>query len=507
MPERVAAIDVGTNAIRFFAAESDGAGGFHVIGENRLAVRLGHGVFSSGQIDAQAGAEAAEGIAQAARRMKELAIERYRAVATSAVRESQNRRAFLKQVREASGVHVEAISGSEEIRLVHAAVRRRMPLGREIWALVELGGGSVEIALADDSRVSWSETHAMGAVRLMEMFARGKSEPKEFARLIQEYVATIRLPPRLADRGVKGFIATGGNIESIARICGPGSDTAAPTIVTVEEVHGIAERLAGMSVEERQRKYDLRADRADVIVPAAIVYAHLADRLGAAEISVPGGGVREGIVLDLLERRGVRRESPARIVEDALALGRKYNFDEKHALHVSLLAGSLYDQLATVHGMGDRERRLLVAAALLHDVGGFVSLKSHHKHSLYLIARSELPGFTAREMFLVGSVARYHRKTPPNSLHREFVQLSLADRNRVRLLAALLRIADALDKDHRQKIAGITLTRSGTEVLIRTSGTDDILLEQWALKKKDDLFREVFGMTVRLTSDGEDGDV
>jgi exopolyphosphatase/guanosine-5'-triphosphate,3'-diphosphate pyrophosphatase len=152
--------------------------------------------------------------------------------------------------------------------------------------------------------------------------------------------------------------------------------------------------------------------------------------------------------------------------------------------------------------MGDRERRLLVAAALLHDVGGVVSLKSHHKHALYLIARSELPGFTAREMLIVGTIARYHRKSPPSPLHHEFAQLSLADRNRVRLLAGMLRIADALDKEHRQKIQGIVVVRRGTEVQIRASGADDVLLEQWALRKKDDLFREVFGLDVTLSRDG-----
>jgi exopolyphosphatase/guanosine-5'-triphosphate,3'-diphosphate pyrophosphatase len=503
MPERVAAIDVGSNAIRFFAAESDEREGFHVVAESREAVRLGHGVFSSGQIDAAAGAEAAAGLAQAARQMTELSIERYRAVATSAVRESRNRRAFVRQVRETSGLRLEVISGSEEIRLVHAAVRRRMPLGKDAWALVELGGGSVEIALVDDSRVSWSETHAMGAVRLMEMFVRGNSEPKEFSRLIQEYAATIRLPAKIADRGVKGFLATGGNIESIARICQLRlSQSGGPLTVSADEVRELIGKLSRMSVSERQKEYDLRADRADVIVPAAIVYAHLADRLGAAEIVVPGGGVREGIVYDLLQRRAVRRESDAGVVEDALLLGRKFLFDEKHALHVARLAGSLYDQLIHVHGMGDRERRFLVAAALLHDVGGVVSLKSHHKHALYLIARSELPGFTAREMLIVGTIARYHRKAPPSPLHHEFAQLSLADRNRVRLLAGLLRIADALDKEHRQKIQDIAVVRMGTELQIRASGADDVLLEQWALRKKDDLFREVFGLDVTLARNG-----
>ena len=507
MPERVAAIDVGTNAIRFTAAETDDGDSFHVMGESRTAVRLGHGVFSSGLIDATAAAEAAAGLVQAARQMKELSIVRYRAVATSAVRESRNRRDFVRQVREASGLRLEVIAGSEEIRLVHKAVRRRMPLGKDTWVLVELGGGSVEIALADDSRVSWSETHAMGAVRLMEMFVRGNSEPKEFSRLIQEYAATIRLPQKVAERGARGFLATGGNIESIARICQGSRDPQAGSLtVSVAEVRTLVGKLSRMSAAERQKEYELKADRADVILPAAIVYSHIADRVGAAEIVVPGGGVREGIVYDLLERHGIRREADAGVVDDALLLGRKFLFDEKHALHVARLAGSLYDQLVHVHGMGNRDRRLLVAAALLHDVGGVVSLKSHHKHALYLIARSELPGFSAREMFIVGCIARYHRKAPPSSLHHEFAQLSLADRHRVRLLAGLLRIADALDKEHRQKIQGIAVIQKGTQVQIRTNGADDVLLEQWALRKKDDLFREVFGLDVSLTRDGDNAD-
>jgi exopolyphosphatase/guanosine-5'-triphosphate,3'-diphosphate pyrophosphatase len=369
--------------------------------------------------------------------------------------------------------------------------------------MVELGGGSVEIGLADEARVSWSETHAMGAVRLMEMFTRGNSEPEEFSRLIQEYVATIRLPVKVAERGgVKGFIATGGNIESIARICRGIRGAGAPLTVSVVEVRKLIGKLSAMTVEERQKEYDLRSDRADVIVPAAIVYAHLAERLGAAEMLVPGGGVREGIVFDLLARRNVQREgTDSSLVDDAVAIGRKFMFDEKHALHVARLAASLYDQLAGVHGMGPRERRLLAAAALLHDVGGVVSLKSHHKHALYLITRSEIAGFTAREMFVVGCIARYHRKSPPTPEHREFAQLSLADRHRVRLLAGILRVADALDKEHRQKIRDVTVVLKGTDMQIRARGADDILLEQWALKKKDDLLREAFGVTVTLSRD------
>jgi exopolyphosphatase / guanosine-5'-triphosphate,3'-diphosphate pyrophosphatase len=502
----VAAIDVGTNAIRFLAAEPDEEKGFRVLGETRLPVRLGQGVFATGRIDSAAATDAVDGLARVAREMKELSIERYRAVATSAVRESPNRRAFLRRVREEAGVRLEIISGTEEIRLVHEAVRRRLPLGDASWVLAELGGGSVELAAVNDTRVSWTETHAMGAVRMVELFSRSGEGPDQFARLVEEYAATIRLPEKLTARPVRGFIATGGNIESIARICTSVHESSGTPRVGLSELRDLIKALCALSIEERQRVYGLRADRADVIVPAAIVYAHLATLVGVSEILVPGGGVREGIVFDLLEREGIRK--PAREEgdrDDARALGRKFLFDERHGEHVSLLGGSLFDQLMPVHGMCARERRLLVTAALLHDVGGFVSYKSHHKHSHYLIARAELAGFTSREMYLIGLIARYHRKSPPTTLHPEFSQLASADRERVRRCAAILRVADALDKEHSQKISGVRAVVKGRVLQIRGEGAHDVLLEQWALKKKDDLFREVFGLSISLDGEGEAG--
>ena len=213
MPQRVAAVDVGSNAIRFFVVESDGRPDFLVLADERFPVRLGHGVFSTGELEDQATEEACRRLKVAADRMRDLSVGRYRSVATSAVRDSRNRRSFVRRVREKTGLKLEVISGAEEMRLVHAAVRRRVAMGKEIWAMVELGGGSVEIALVDGSHVTWSETHSMGAVRLMEMFRRENSEPKEFSRLIQEYATTIRVPPKVAAREVKGLIATGGNIR------------------------------------------------------------------------------------------------------------------------------------------------------------------------------------------------------------------------------------------------------------------------------------------------------
>jgi exopolyphosphatase/guanosine-5'-triphosphate,3'-diphosphate pyrophosphatase len=499
--QRVASIDVGTNAIRFFAVEMDGDAVSRVLAETRFPVRFGHGVFATGRLSAEAVTEAMDGLQQTAVQMKDLGIQKYRAVATSAVRESPNRREFVRTVKRRTGISLEVISGPEEMRLVHAAVTRRFLLGADQWIMVELGGGSVEVALASSTRIHWCETHAMGAVRLLELFAPGGKETKDFLELLTEYVATIRLSSRARSIAVRGFIATGGNIEVLARIAAESEEKSDPPRLSLPELRAVVQKLSRMTAEDRMRSFDLRQDRADVILPAAVVYQHLAEVFGAEEILVPGGGIREGIVFDLAEKVGggrpVREES---MVEDAVAIGRKYSFDEAHSVHVARLAGQLFDQLTSTHGLGARDRRLLIAAAILHDIGDFVSLKGHHKHSLYLISRAELSGFTPREMFLVGNIARYHRKGAPTVRHAEFAFLSNADRERVRRLAALLRIADALDKEHREKIRRVEVSQHDGRIEIAAGRSGDLLLERWALEKKSDLFRRVFGAEVKLVS-------
>ena len=502
MPMRVASIDVGTNAIRFFAVEMEGDTVSRVLAEERFPVRFGHGVFTVGRISADAQEGAVDGLQKVAAQMKDLGIRKYRAVATCAVRESPNRREFVRTVKKRTGISLEIISGAEEMRLVHTAVRRRILLGNDRWIMMELGGGSVEAALASAARIFWCETHAMGAVRLLEMFAPGGKETRDYLELLTEYVATIRMSPRTRGTQARGFIATGGNIEALAGIAAKSEGTPDTRRVSLKTLREIAKTLSGMTAQERMRTFGLRADRADVIVPAAVVYLHLATIFKTEEILVPGGGIREGIVFDLAEKLGNSRLSSVveSMMEDAIAIGRKYSFDEAHSVHVARLAGQLFDQLSPTHGLGPRDRRLLIVAAVLHDIGDFVSLKGHHKHSLYIISRSELSGFSPREMFLVANIARYHRKSGPSIRHAEFAHLTSADRERVRRLAAILRIADALDKEHREKIRLVEVSHRNGRIEIAAGDDGDLLLERWALEKKGDLFRRVFGAPVTLAS-------
>jgi exopolyphosphatase/guanosine-5'-triphosphate,3'-diphosphate pyrophosphatase len=185
-------------------------------------------------------------------------------------------------------------------------------------------------------------------------------------------------------------------------------------------------------------------------------------------------------------------------------LGRKYLFDEAHALHVSAMALSLFDQMTSLHGLSKEDRKILQAAAILHDMGQFVSFNGHHKHSLYLIAHSELPNFSQREMLLVANVARYHRKAHPQPHHPDYMALAEDERERVSRLAAILRVADSLDRERTQRVIGVTAKISDNDVSLWLDGTAGVLLEGWTLKQKANLFEKIFDRKIRLRFLGEE---
>ena len=280
--------------------------------------------------------------------------------------------------------------------------------------MADLGGGSVEVSLVDGSGVLWSESHTIGSVRLLEELTQAGEEPGRFAELLAEYVAALRLPVARAQRERWPASSPPAATSRRSRVWPTPTPTATgPVRLPLAPLRGLVETLSRLSFRERVEHLGLREDRADVILPAALVYERLCHLSGCGEITVPFVGLREGVMLDLVEEalahgaRRARREQET--LTAAVALGRHYVFDEAHAVHVARLAVSLFDQLESLHALGETERRILLSAGALHDIGPFVSFKRHHKHSFYLIANSELPGLTrARD-----AARRQHRALPP----------------------------------------------------------------------------------------------
>lgn len=299
---RVAAIDAGSNAIRFVAADFLGGSRYSVVGRTRKAVRLGHGVFTTGRLDDATVELAAKAFRGFRQEIDDFGVERYRAVGTSATREATNRQAFLDRILEESDIVLEPISGREEARLVHLAVRSRVDLSRGRWVLVDLGGGSVEVSIANEAGILWSESYRVGTVRLVETLAEADGCHRSLLDWVQGELGPLTIPPYMGIGGPAVFAATGGNIEEIARLALGRTNGREAASLSIRDLEAVIRLLSGLTVAERTSVLGLQPNRADVIVPAALVYRHLARLAGVDRIVVPGVGVKDGVLLDVARR-------------------------------------------------------------------------------------------------------------------------------------------------------------------------------------------------------------
>jgi len=519
---RFAAIDVGSNAIRLriveaTAPDKDGSQlslptvgksgeGLREIANLRAPVRLGTEVFLTGRLAPASIGQACGALREFRRAMDEAHVDAYRATATSAVREAKNRETLVERARREAGVELEVIEGIEEARLIELAVVRRLGLKDRTTLLVDIGGGSTELTVLEKARHVFSISLPIGTVRLLETILPGQGQPldKERARLLTEMIdrALVEAVPQLAKTSFESFVGTGGNIDTLADLCpAQGGAFGYTRAIDVGAMRALFARLLKMSAADRRQEFGLRPDRADTIVPAAALLLRLAEVFKMGAIVAPGVGLKEGILVELADKHfqvwDTAQEAQA-VLGACERVGRRYKFDEAHGQLVSKLAGQLFDDLRDVHGYGDRDRLLLRAASLLHDIGDFVRYDGHHKHSFYLIQNSDIIGLAPDERAIVANVARYHRKSPPDPSHPNFRDLDKVARGKVRGLAAILRIADALDREHLGKVKSVRakIDRHKSKLLLSVEGDEDRELEEWTVRAKSELLRDVFDLDV-----------
>jgi exopolyphosphatase/guanosine-5'-triphosphate,3'-diphosphate pyrophosphatase len=496
----LAAIDVGSNAMRLAIAEVDGQGTLRDVENAREAVRLGAEVFSSGAISPDSIQRSVKALLRFRDRIDACQALHVRAVATSAVREARNRAEFVGRVHDATGIALEAITGEEEARLVFLAVSGRVDLADRLAMLIDIGGGSVEVSIAENGVLSASASFKMGAVRLLELLGRDDRGVERFLQMAGEYVEGIRRHVRrqVGDRRIGICLGTGGNIETLAdlrnQLLGQRDDAPLKT----GELEQVLAHLRGLTVAERIDRLGLRPDRADVVVPAAMVLHRVLTEAGVGQVLVPRVGLKEGVLAELAHQ--VHGSPVARRRDQVLAsaqrLGRRCQFDEDHARTVAHMATWIFDATSALHGLGADHRMLLEAAATLHDVGQFVNMTGHHKHSYHLIRNAPLVGLAENEKEIVANTARYHRKSLPKPEHETYRALAEGDRRLVDRLAAILRIADAMDVEHGGKVEEALVQRRDRRVTFRIDGRDDLLLEQWAVARKSKLFEKAFDVEV-----------
>ncbi len=495
----IAAIDAGSNAIRLVIANVKNGGEHQTVYSVRAPVRLGQDVFTKGAISADTIDRMLQTFIDFKQHLQEHRVTHVKAVGTSALREAANSAAALKAVAKATGIEISIIDGGEEARLIHLAVKETVNLKGKVALLVDIGGGSVEVVLAGDSTVLCTESYSMGSVRLLKILDE-KAGEERFNQLVTEYVDATqrRLEQEIGNQKIDICIGTGGSIEVIGELRKEIFAKNSSQKVTAEELKALVKKFRAMTFEQRIQDLRLRPDRADVIVPAAIVLLKIVQQAGVGEVVIPGIGLKDGVLLDIIselrdQERHLYREQ---VLESARRFGKKYCVDEKHAGTVAKLAMQIFDQTKRFHELDAEARLILEVAALLHDVGHYVNVANHHKHTFYLIQSSSLIGLTPLQMDLVANVARYHRKSVPKLQHKPYEDLAPKHRLTVSELAAILRLADALDHEHASTVESVEVEYKQPRFLFRLKGKGDMLLEKWALVNKRDLFESVFDTNV-----------
>ena len=506
-PVHLAAIDAGSNAIRLLIARATSPDDIRVLKAERCAVRLGHNVFVRGSFDRQTMRRAVKVFAHFRALLERYHVSSYRAVATSAAREARNRRLLVDRIFAKTGIALEVIDGQEEARLEVLAVLSAMAPRAAPRLVLDLGGGSLELIFLAGGRPSRSIQIPVGTVRILEQLGIHGSIGKTRADDVRAIV--LDAMDRAVSRsllGVRGLVAAcGGNAEALARLM-PGRTVAGQATLDLKTLRRDLGDVLRLDVPARMRAFGVRRDRAEVLGIAAIVLDAIGSRLGASAFIVPGVGIREGIVRELVEARKKQAadEEAHPLLDVARSLARRFDADPAHADQVKRLALSLFDQLRDVHRMGAKERKLLEAGAILHDVGRFVNDVRHHAHGAYLVRNSALPGIAGWRRDMLACLVRYHNnKTRPRASHPEYAELSPGRRRQVRILAGILRIAEGLDRDHKGNVWRVRVEVEGDEALLRIFGADGSaqLLEE--SRRKAQLFQEVFGLRARFRKAGE----
>jgi len=485
------AIDVGTNAVRLELARPLPDGSFDMIHTERDPVRPGEGVFRTGRLPR----EVEDRLLATLRRYAALARRhraRVRAVATSAIREAKNGPDVVERVRRETGIELEVVSGKEEARLICLGVLRgKPPHARNL--LVDIGGGSTEVAVAIGEHPSGLHSVSIGSVRLAETFdCRGRvpEDRLELMRTFAEEAFQKSLPRFPHPHHALGSSGTIGSIVGFAAERGERR-------VTLKRLRKAVESLAEMRLEQRRRLFDAR--RAEIVVAGAVILEAVMKQLDLETVTAVETGLRHGILVDLL-RRLRKTGTDATTGEAARALGRRFGFDEAHAAQVARVSLRLFDDLAALHRLPAAARPILEAAALLHDVGNAVSYSRHHKHTYYLVANGDIPGFSDHERQIVALVARFHRRSPPERDRPELKDLSEGDFRLVRKLATLLRLADSFDRSHHQPVRDLRAAAAGPAVRVTLYSRHPVDLELWDAHREAALFRHVFAKRLDLAA-------
>jgi len=504
---RISAIDIGSNSIRQTIADVSPTGTIRVVDELKAAPRLGAGLSETGKLSEVAIQNALSTLTRMATLADQLGVTRTEVVATSAVRDAANGDEFLKQVKAETGLKVRVLHGEDEARLSFRSALAHFDLGVGRSVVMDIGGGSLELALSADGLVDRLISLPLGAIRSTERYL--SRDKKKGMRKLRKHVR-LELRRHLSARHWHStrIVCSGGTFTTLAsiylaRIGMESAKTVHGTVIPRIEVEHIVDTLHNMSDAERQGVPGLSAARSDIIVGGLAVAAEVAARVEAKELVISAYGIREGILLESAHVAPSPADPGEARERSVRELAERTHFEEPHSKHVQKLALQLFDAIGQRLGCIPDDRKLLADAALLHDIGYHISYDKHNKHSYHLIEHAELLGMTPLEQIVVANVARYHRGAEPRKKHRNFGGLEKPVRQTIKRLSAILRVADGFDRGHASAVAEIKVRwveRALRITAVPARHVYNLRLDLWGAGRKSHLLSELAGVPVEIVA-------
>ncbi len=505
-PRPVAVIDIGATSIRMAIAEiSDGD--VRTLDTLVQSVDLGREAFDSRRLSRKSIEKAAAVLKQYQRVLLEYGIASssdVRVVATSAVREVSNRLAFIDRIFVATGLEVQPLDEAEVNRITYMGViphllsKKSLADGKSV--VVEVGGGSTELLVIRAGNVLHSQSYRLGSLRLLKTLDTGRLTPIRRRSILESHIkrTLVQIAEHVDLDQKTQLVAIGGDIRFAAHRLLENWDGVSLAKLPTKDLAQFTDEVLKLDENEIVKRFGASFIEAETLVPALLAYTMLSRHFELSHVYVCETNLRDGLLHDMASGGSWTAEFRNQSVRSAVSLGRKFDFDEMHSRNVAELSRKLFDQLQDYHLLDSRYEVILYMAALLHEVGMLINVRSNHKHALYIISNSDLFGLSKAELLQVGLVARYYRRASPQSSHPEYGGLPREERVAVSKMASILRLAIALADTRSGRIREIECEREGKRLVIHVPGVEDVSLEQIAMRQNAGLFRDVFGMPVLL---------
>lgn len=495
--EAMAVIDIGSSELRLRIAENSG-GKMKFLETAAYPLNLGGDTFVDGKISFEMLDKACEIIKNFMELINQYQVSKYKAVATTAIRESSNRDYILDQIKIKTGVNVQVIDDSEEKLYVYKLMAYLVqPQLMESAMMLYTGSGNVGISIWENNRSSYTEIIRTGSLRISEIFEGMQEYSNQFYILVEEYLNSfIRLIEQDFPPVIKNFITSGHEISMIADLTNAKVDGVFLYIDTAK-LNALFEEIKYKTVDKIAEDYNLTFEKAEVLLPVLCIYRILGKFIRTETIISPLVSFSEALMFEMLypqEFSVLSKEFDKSTIISTRAISKKFMDTEAHNALVEKFAIKIFDKIKKIHGMGKREKLLLQAAAILHDIGKYVNIKSHSLYSYHIVKGCEIIGLNSLEKEIIAQICRFHSTINPSVSHEGYSRLSMENRVLVSKLSAILKVADSLDRSQEQKFSDIDVNLTGSEFTVTITTDKNTDLEMWAFKDKSKLFEQVFGI-------------